>query len=169
VVMYGGDDTTSRRAALEARITAQRLVQVFDDDGDGLVANGDLLTLESTLADADDVVTGILLNKGFSLEQLDILRVDRQVVLAWSGIAAQLAGERNTAFLDPQGRGPFDAFGVRGRSELGKLARGEIRSIKEVDDSGAGINQSIEGDIITRKWLFAPDPNDPNDPGPGGF
>jgi hypothetical protein len=169
VVMYGGDDTTSRRKALENRITAQRLVQMFDDDGDGVVDGSDLLTLESTLADADDAVTGILLQKGFSLEQLDIIRRDRQVVLAWANIAAQLSGERNTAWLDPQGRGPFDAFGVRGRSELGKLARGEIRSAKELGEDGAGINLGIEGDIERRDWLFAPDPDDPNDRGPGGF
>lgn len=166
MVMYGGDDTTSRRAALESRITPSRLVQCFDDDGDGLVSGTDLATLESTLADADDVVTGILLNKGFNVEQLAAVRIDRQVVLAWSGIAAQLAGERRVEWLDSQGHGPFDAFGVRGRSELGKLARGELRSEKEAD---VGVNLGITGDIEPRQFLFAPDPNNPNDRGPGGF
>src|SRR4051812_22449697 len=106
-VKYGGDDTDSRRAALESRVTAQRLVQMYDDDGDGLVGGTDLATLETTLADADDIVTGILLNKGFSLDQLDKIRLDRQVVRAWVDIAAQLAGERRTEWLDAQGHGIF--------------------------------------------------------------
>jgi hypothetical protein len=166
MVMYGGDDTTTRRAALESRITAQKIVQLYDDDGDGIVAGSDLATLESTLADADDIVTGILLNKGFTLEQLAIIRTDRQVVLSWANIAAQLAGERRTEWLDAQGHGPFDAFGVRGRSELGKLARGDLRSPKEAE---AGINLGLEGQFDERPFLFAPNPHDPNDRGPGGF
>jgi hypothetical protein len=169
MVFYGGDSTSERRRALEARITAQKLVQLFDDDGDGLVAGTDLETLETLLADADDAVTGILLHKGYTLDQLDKIRLDRQVVVAWANIAAQLSGERRTEWLDANGRGPFDAFGQRGRSELGKLAAGIIRSQKEVEPDGAGINQGLVGESNDRPFFFAPNPNDPNDRGPGGF
>jgi hypothetical protein len=169
MVFYGGDTTSERRRALEARITAQRLLQLYDDDGDGLVTGTDLETLELIMADADDAVTGILLNKGYTLEQLDKIRLDRQVVVAWAGIAAQLSGERKPEWLNAEGRGPFDAFGTRGRGELGKLAAGILRSQKEVEADGAGINQGLEGQSEPRTFFFAPDPNDPNDRGPGGF
>lgn len=155
------------RAALEDRITPQRVVQMFDDDGDGLVEDGDLAKLEGCMADADDIVTGILLNKGFTLEQLEILKDDRQVIRCWSDIAAQLAGERRHEWLNERGEGVYHAFGVRGRSELKALARGDIRSVKEPD--GAGINPAVQGRAPAFAFEFAPDPRIPGDRGRGGF
>lgn len=166
MVQYGGADALERRAAIEERITAQRLVQMFDDDGDGLVAGGDLAKLDGTLADADDIVTGILLNKGFTLEQLEILKADRQVVRAWANIAAQLAGERKTEWLNERGEGPFQAFGERARAELKALARGDIRSVMEPE---AGTNASVTVVAPLPDFQFAPDPRIPGDRGPGGF
>jgi hypothetical protein len=166
MVLYAGDTTADRRKALEDRITAQRVVQCFDDDGDGRLEGTDLDILALTLADADDIVTGLLLNKGFSLEHLERIKTDRQIVRAWSSIAAQLAGERRTEWLNERGQGIFDAFGARGRAELGALARGEIRSVHEPE---VGANRALTGEVERRAFIFAPDPNDPNDRGPGGF
>ena len=166
MVMYGGATTSERRAALEEKITAARVVQLFDDDGDQVVAGTDLAKLESVFADADDIVTGLLLKKGFSVEALEILATDRQVIRAWAGIVAQLGGERRTEWLDDQGRGPYDAFGIRARSELQALARGDIRSVKEVEPGVA--NTSIVGDVQRGQFIFT-DPNDPTGQGPGGF
>lgn len=169
MVMYGGDTTEERRLAIEQRLSAQQVADIFDDDGDGQVEGADLAKLEQTMADADDVVTGILLGKGWTEQQLeDALRLDRQVIRCWVGIFAQLAGERRTERLDDEGRGPFDALGVRGRAELGKLARGELRSAQESAVGGA-INASIGGQVETRPFFYAPDPRDPEDQGPGGF
>ena len=160
MVAYGS------RQALEQRITAQRVIELFDDDGDGLVADGDTDTLETIMGDADDIVTGLLIKKGFSEEQLEILAEDRQVVRAWAGIAAQLAGERKPEWLDDAGRGPYDAFGVRGREELKALARGEIRSVQE---TVAGSNTSLSGSVDTHPFEFSPDPNVYGDRGRGSF
>lgn len=160
MVTYGG------REALEARITGQRVIELFDDDGDGLVEDGDLTTLETVMGDADDIVTGLLVRKGFSEAQLEILAEDRQVIRAWAGIAAQLAGERKPEWLDDAGHGPFEAFGVRAREELKALARGEIRSVQE---SVAGANASLSGSVDEHPFEFAPDPNIPGDRGRGSF
>lgn len=154
------------RQALEERITAQRVVMMFDDDGDGAVTGTDEATLEAIMRDADDIVTGLLLQKGWSLDQLELLKEDRQVLRAWSGIAAQLAGERKPEWLDANGRGPFDAFGVRARQDLKALARGETRSVQE---SVAGINPAIDGEVGIGDFLFNPNPYIPGDRGPGGF
>lgn len=167
MVMYGGATTPERRAALEERITAARVVQLFDDDQDGAVEGSDLVKLEGAMADADDIVTGLLLKKGFSLESLEVLALDRQVVRAWAGIAAQLAAERRTEWLDEQGRGPFDALGTRARAELGALARGDIRSVKEGDGSMPA-NTSLSGEVDTAVFVFT-DPSDPTGRGHGGF
>lgn len=166
MVAYGGSTTGARRLALEQRITAQRVVEMFDDDGDELVASGDLAALETVMSDADDIVTGLLIKKGFNAEQLEILALDRQVVRAWSGIVAQLAGERKPEWLDENGKGPFDAFGVRGREELRALARGEIRSVQE---DVAGSNSALSGGVDRHAFEFAPNPDIPGDRGRGSF
>ena len=160
------------REALERRISAQRLVQMFDDDGDGAIANGDLDTLEEIMGAASDVVTGLLLHKGFTAAQLEIIKSDRQVVHAWAGIAAQLAGERKTEWLDDNGQGPYDALGKRGRDELKALATGAIRSVQEAT---AGANPAVSGANSVRvneePFIFNPNPRDygSGGRGPGGF
>jgi hypothetical protein len=157
------------RAALVARITEQRLVQMFDDDGDGVVAGTDLVTLNDIMGAASDVVTGLLLYKGFNAVQLETIKLDRQVIHAWAGIAAQLAGERKTEWLNDQGEGPYDALGARGRAELKALSIGMIRSVQEAD---AGPNAMVGGEVSVSDpvFIFNRNPRDPNDRyGPGGF
>ena len=157
------------RAALAARVTEQRLVQLFDDDGDGVIEGSDLAILTDIMGAASDIVSGMLYQKGFSEKQLLIIKDDRQVVQAWAGIAAQLAGERKTEWLDENGKGPYDGIGVRGRSELKLLSTGTVRSIKEVD---AGPNLSLKGELSVGDptFVFNRNPNDPTDRyGPGGF
>jgi hypothetical protein len=157
------------RIDLEQRLTAQRLVELFDDDGDGAVAGSDLASLQTIMDEANDIVAGLLLNKGFNAVQLELLKADKQIQRAWSGIAAQLAGERKPEWLNERGQGPYDAFGLRGRAELKALATGETRSLIETVTGGSGANLGISGGVQTRAFLFSPDPNDPNDRGPGGF
>lgn len=155
------------RADLEARIGAARVIQLFDDDGDGLVESGDLANLTLVMGDASAIVTSLLLGKGWSMDQLELLKTDRLVIRAWSGIAAQLSGERKPEWLNPQGEGPFEAIGVRARADLKALARGETRSEKE---DVAGVNPIVSSEGQRRPFIFAADPNDPNDRyGPGGF
>jgi hypothetical protein len=160
------------RSKLEDRFTPQRVVQLFDFDGDGLVAGTDETRLEAIINDANDVVTGILLGKGFTLAQLALLVTDSQIVRAWAGICAQLAGEAKTEWLDDEGKGPFDGLGQRSRAELKAMSRGEIRSRLELESGGAGINSTLRGEksTATPTFIFNRDPNNPNDRnGPGGF
>lgn len=163
---YGGLLTAERRKAIEDRITAKRLTDLFDDDNDGDLVGDDLVKLETTMADADDVVTGLLVKKGFTMEQLELLATDRQIVRAWANIAAQLAGERKPEWLDANGKGVYDAFGTRAREELRALARGDIRSVKEPE---AGVTRAVSAGGDARVLEVCPDPRYPWDRGPGGF
>lgn len=167
-ILYGGDDTAARRKVLEQKIGADRVLDLFDDDRDGAVADADLETLEAVFAQADDIVTGHLVKKGRTEETIrDHLRTDRQVVRAWVGIAAQLAGERKPEWRNQQGVGPYELDGKRGREDLKMLATGELRS--HTESEGGSANTSLLG-AIERPYLeFAPDPNIPGDRGKGGF
>ena len=165
-VLYGGATTEERRRTVEGRIGAGKLVQLFDEDGDGQIAGDDLVLLESFLSQAYDVVTGLLIRKGYNEVQLrDHLSGDRQVVNAWTGVFAQLAGERKPEWLT-EGKGQYDAFGSRARAELAALARGETRSHTEAQ---GGSNAALVGEVGQHLFEFAPDPNIPGDRGKGSF
>lgn len=154
------------RAALEATITAQRVVQMFDDDGDGAVAGTDLATLNLFIARADAVVIGMLLHKGFTTTQLTTLVTDPQIIQAWACICAQLSGERKTEWLDQNGKGPYEAMGQRARSDLTNIARGVLRVEKETE-AGANTTLSGEYDAPCPPFQFQPDPRTGRQP--GGF
>lgn len=167
-IQYGGADTAARRKLLEQKIGAHRVVELFDDDGDGSVTGSDLETLEAVFAEADDIVTGLLVKKGRSEDAIrDHLRTDRQVIRAWVGIAAQISGERKPEWRTNDGKGPFDLDGVRARQELQALARGETRS--HTESAGGSSNTSLLGAIERPDLEFAPDPNIPGDRGKGSF
>jgi hypothetical protein len=156
------------RAILEATITAQKVIQLFDDDGDGAVASSDLTTLNTFIARADAVTVGILLHKGFSVAQLTELAADDQIKHAWACICAQLAGERKTEWLDENGKGPYEAMGARARSDLTSIATGLTRLETETT---AGSNATISGEYRAPcpPFVFNADPRDPYRRPPGGF
>lgn len=167
-IQYGGADTAERRKALEQKIGAHRVVELFDDDGDGAVAAADLETLEAVFAEADDIVTGLLVKKGRSEDAIrDHLRTDRQVIRAWVGIVAQLSGERKSEWRTNDGKGPYELDGTRAREDLRSLARGEIRS--HTESAGGSSNTSLLGAIDRPDLEFAPDPTIPGDRGKGSF
>ncbi len=149
-------------ADLVSLIGRQRVVELFDDDGDGVVAGQDLNSLNDTLAEANDYAIACVLKKGWEATELDGLSGDRALRRAATQVAAMLAGQRRPGFFDPQGRAFFDALGKNGKDYLQQLARGELRSRLE-DQHGA--NRSIRGarSTSTPSSVFGRDPNDPND------
>lgn len=157
------------RSDLEKQITKARLIQLFDDDGDGLVEGDDAEALAECMAEASAIVTNHLVGKGFDVEQLNGLSRDRGLRRAACNIAAEIAGPRRPEFINPQtGAGPYDAMGQRGREYLKEFAKGALRSRLE-DQHGK--NATVRGALSypTPKFIFSRDPSDPNDNGPGGF
>ena len=153
------------RRDLEARLGADRVVELFDDDGDG---SADEELLAEVLDDANKELESVLFKKGFGLDQLNNLSRDRLLRRSATEIAAQLSGERRTEWLDDKGKGPYDALGERGRRRLEKLSHGELRASLEARYGG---NTTVRGAVAgpTPKFVFNPDPTDPRRRGPGGF
>jgi len=153
---------------LRNRIGSAKMAQVFDDDGDG---EPDTAPLQSCLADANDTTEGILLGKGFTRDQLNKLSVDAQIRRAASGIAAQIAGERRTEWLNDRGEGQYHSMGERAKDNLKALAAAELRSRVEYTTEGAGENETIKAQLSTGcpRFIIARDAGSGAKSGPGGF
>ncbi len=154
---------------LERKITRRRVVELFDDDGDGTLVGADADVIADTVAAANDEVTSIMFRKGFDAAALNELSEDASLRRYATSILAQHAGERRAEFLDDDGRGPFHMMGERARVALVKMSQGELRSKKE--DTGAGENPIVGGDTNLGDPVFivSRDPRYPGRPGPGGF
>lgn len=153
---------------LERQLTPRKVIELFDDDGDGAIAGNDLVSADETIARVNDEVTSILFRKGFEKAQLDELAADASLRRYATSILAQYAGERRTEFLKADGTGPYDAIGNRARDALVKMSRGELRSKKE---DQAGMNPSLDGatNLGSPVFIVSRDPRYPGTPGPGGF
>lgn len=151
---------------LERKLSRRRVVELFDQDGDGALNGEEQTTLDEAVATANDEATGIILRKGFSSDQLNTLSQDASLRRAATGMLAQIAGENRTEFLDGEGKGPYDNVGERGRKEFEKYSRGEKRSRKEDE---AGDNPIVGGDtdIGSPVFIFSRAPG--RSQGPGGF
>jgi hypothetical protein len=150
------------------KITRRRVVELFDDDGDGDIVGADAVGIAEAVAAADADVSSVILRKGFGQAQLVILSTDASLRRYATSILAQYAGERRTEFLNAEGKGPYDAIGERARGQLVKMSKGEIRSEKE---DLAGDNPIVGGDINLGAPVFvvSRDPRFPGRSGPGGF
>lgn len=150
------------REDLERRFGQQRVLDLFDDDRDGVVDGTDLTILNEVISEADDVVQGALVHKGWERSELVGLSRDRQLRRAACQIVMQLAGERRPEFTNDQGRPLYDEYGERARKFLSGFARGEQRSRLE---AAHGKNDSLVGRVSasTPVSIFGRDPSDPDD------
>lgn len=151
------------------KITRRRVVELFDDNGDGDIGGSDAAAIDETVASANDEVTSILFRKGFDAAALNELSEDASLRRHATAILAQLAGERREEFHDAEGRGRYHAIGERARATLVKMSQGELRSKKE--GTGAGDNPIVGGDtnLGDPVFVFSRDPRYPGSSGPGGF
>lgn len=151
------------------RITRRRVVELFDDNGDGDITGSDAVGIDEAVASANDEVTSIMFRKGFDAAALNELSEDASLRRYATAILAQLAGERRLEFLDAEGRTQFFWLGERARAALTKMSHGELRSKKEA--TGAGENPVVGGDtnLGDPVFVFSRDPRYPGRSGPGGF
>ncbi len=162
-----------RQRDLEDRFGKAKIIQLFDEDGDGNIdLPGDQQILVSHMADADDAVESYLL-KAWTRDQIAKLFDDNQLRRQAACICMQLAGERKTEWLNAAtGKGQYENMGERARGILERIAAGELRTRKEATSQGAGENPTLDADLSlgTPNFVFARNANDPNDKvGKGGF
>jgi hypothetical protein len=150
------------REELEDHIGAQRVLDFFDDDRDGVLNDRELAKLNEVVAATNDTVSSQLLHKGWAADGLGEVMEDRAVRFAAKQIAASICGERKPEFYRADGTAPFAEQGTRGMKFLKDMARGDNRSRTE---AAAGTNASIRGRISVSnpKRIFGRDPNDPTD------
>ena len=149
-------------AELVARIGAQRVAQLFDDDGDGVA---DTANLNAAMDLADDWVRTFLEGKGFAKAQLEAAPVKDNKTLrgAATDIAIGFGGERKLEWRNDQGKGICDAEMRRGREMLGMLVKGELRITE------AGPRTNISGRLTAPTPTFVIAASRGNPKGPGGF
>lgn len=151
------------RKDLESRITAARVVQLYDEDNDKRLSDREEGALNETLAEADDMVIAALLNKGWTIDQLNTMSADRALRRCACQLAAMLSGMRRPEFRDTtSGKLPYAEDGELAQAMLKAYSRGDLRSRVE---TVAGTNRAIRGrwNQSTPKRIFGRDPSDPND------
>lgn len=150
------------RQDLEQLITARRVIELFDDDTDGVVTGTDAAALNEAIAEANDFTEAQLIKKGWTHDQLDGIAGDRALRRAATQVLAQIAGERKPGFFNAAGEGFFHAMGARGRTYLREMARGESRSRLE---DAHGTHRTIRGAVSKSDpvTVFGRDTGDPND------
>lgn len=150
-------------------IGRRRVVELFDEDGDGQLIGADSTRVDETVAGVNDEVSSILFRKGFSAAQLNAISEDASLRRYATRMLAQAAGYMRLEFHDPSGRGPYYQMGEDARSALVKMSTGELRS--KTEDTGAGENPIVGGDTNLGDPVFVigRDPRFPGTSGPGGF
>lgn len=161
------------RAHLVACITEGRLVQYFDDDLDGVVADDDP-NLVAVLLRAERMAETRMRRSYTHAQILGMAAIDDQFVgnVAW--IAAELASERRTEFLAADGKGAYWVQYTRALQEIDMLSKANIRTVAE--DTVGRLGNS--GGNTTSRSLRRDDPvfavapgrgNHGNSGGQGGF
>lgn len=151
-------------------IGRRRVVELFDEDGDGdIVGPDDSGRIDEAVAGVNDEVSSILFRKGFDRPGLVALAEDASLRRYATRMLAQAAGERKLEFHDGEGRGPYHTMGEAARSALVKMSLGELRS--KTEGTGAGENPIVGGDTNLGDPVFviSRDPRFPGTSGPGGF
>lgn len=155
-------------AELQGMISPARTLDLFDDDGDGIVSESDA-AVSLCLAAANDFVTSVLFQKGFAMAALAVLAQDASLRRHATALFAQYGGERRTEFLDKDGNGRYHTIGKRARDDLKEMSRGELRSRMEAEGAGPNPIVSTDTNVGAPIFIIARDPRYPGRPGPGGF
>ncbi len=148
--------------------TSQAVVdRYFDDDGDGMA---DPALLDLILANTTGAIYAKLLS-GFSAQQVALFAQEPLFKMHGAFVALHLAAKRRTEWRDAQGNAPFRTDWNDAMKYFSDLSSGNTRSPQE---SIAGTHPVIGGNQVAPlpqqpTYIFAPDPNNKNYQGSGGY
>ncbi len=158
-------------ADLSNQVGLNRVLQFFDDDGDGVVTDADP-NVVAILDQAEGQFYSRMLRAYPDKATLILLANADPIVkghIVW--LACELMAERRVEFTNAEGWGAFQVQYNRAMKEIDLLSKGAVRSIGEAT-VGQGANtggrlQPRQNIGTTKQFTFAPSKGDPN--GPGGF
>jgi hypothetical protein len=162
------------KSELEERISRRRVLELYDDDGDGAILTGgaepgDLEAFNASLARVNDEVFSLIFRKGFDATQIAALAADKALRGWATDLLAQQAGERRTEFLDSEGHGCFHAIGERARSALRAMSSGELRLRLEDEPANSNPNAVARTGTVYGECPLVMIKPGRSGPGPGGF
>lgn len=163
--------TFATKKILEQKLGSAAYIELFDDDNDGEADRGPLnQVLDSSNAD----MSGRLLNKGYSLDQLFEISDSPMLSSAAAEVAMGYAGERRSEWLDDEGKGRYDQVRKNAYDRLENIAKALIR---DPFASSLGKDTTQAGGYVSRykrphrTFVFGVDDRDKKESydGPGGF
>jgi len=158
------------QADLENRVGPSRILQLFDDDNDGVLGAGELAVLATILESAEGEVDSRMM-RAYGIDGITTLAgSDPAFTLHASWIALEFAAERRQEFFGAGGVGPYQMQYERAIKFFEKLSKGRQRSAGESDAGvGTGIGGKVQPTLPTgtSRFVFAPDNDNPT--GHGGF
>ena len=119
------------RADLDARITAAKVDQLFDRDGDGIAETS---VINEVLAEAEGEALALLL-RAFTIQQVTAMvgtpgvpgpDVSLRAKMAW--IACELGCETKPEFCGADGKGRYWARYTVSKEDIDKMSKGGLRT-----------------------------------------
>ncbi|HEX4334703.1 MAG TPA: hypothetical protein VH062_02250 [Polyangiaceae bacterium] len=147
------------RADLDSRITAARVDQIFDRDGDGRAEQS---VIDEILAEAEGEALALLL-RAFTLDQVTAMvgtpgahgpDVSLRAKMAW--IACELASETKGEFIAEDGKGRYWARYTAAKTDIDKMSKGGLAtpSGQQNKQTGGLIRPSLRSG--EKPFVFAP-------------
>lgn len=158
-------------ADLQAKVGAARVLQLFDDDGDGVLGVAELVNVWIVLEEAEGFAYSRMLRAWTQDAVIDLAGADPLFKghVAW--VALELASERRPEFTSPDGKGQFWAQYERAIQFFDALSKNKQRSIGETAGGRAGTAGGNVSPTTTAntaaQFTFAPSRRSPH--GHGGF
>lgn len=158
-------------ADLSNQVGQNRIIQFFDDDGDGIVADGDP-NVDQILDQAEgQYYSRIFRANGDKATAILMANNDPAVKGHIIWIACELMGERKPEFTNAEGWGPWQMQYNRAITELDLLSKAATRSAAEsvvgLGANSGGTLQPATNIGTTTQFTFLPSKGDPS--GQGGF
>lgn len=159
-------------ADLNARIGADRVAQLFDDDVSGSLESGETSVLTQVLEEAEGLAASYMMRAYPTTDQIkDLADADPAFKMNVAWIALELASERRPEMGADDGKGAFWAQQERAIKYLENLSKGRRRSRGEADAGThahrGGKLQPTESAGESTSFVFAPSEDAPT--GHGGY
>ncbi len=154
-------------ADLDKRVSASKIDELFDDDGDSI---RDSIVVAAVLVEAEDFAATRML-KSWTIEQINQMAATDETFraqVAW--VALELATERRSEFLAEDGKGRYWQQYMRAKEHFDALAKSKIASAAEATvgknkQSGGSLSPTVQQP--PGRFTWAPDKYNPY--GKGGY